>query len=90
MFTWNPFSSRETACLQELLNELAGFFTTVTEELRAVYSNVSHRFSEAMNSSLYCICSLYSERTEDIQTDAQELVELYLTRAIRVLLSIYF
>ena len=84
LFDWNPLSVREAAALQRLLGELAGFFTTVTEELRAVYRSVATRISDCMNASVWCVCSLTSEKTGDVQVDAQEVVELYLTRGIRV------
>ncbi|KAK8821908.1 hypothetical protein WA538_000006, partial [Blastocystis sp. DL] len=85
LFDWNPLSVREAAALQRLLGELAGFFTTVTEELRAVYRSVATRISDCMNASVWCVCSLTSEKTGDVQVDAQEVVELYLTRGVRLL-----
>lgn len=56
----------------------------MTEELRAVYRSVATRISDCMNASVWCVCSLTSEKTGDIQVDAQEVVELYLTRGVRV------
>lgn len=49
-----------------------------------MYRSVATRISDAMNASVWCVCSLTSEKTGDVQVDAQEIVELYLTKGIRV------
>ena len=68
---------------------MAGFFTTVTDELRTVYRNVSERLSTCIQTTAYFVCSLYSENNEDVLTDGQELVELCITRCMRVRRLLY-
>lgn len=82
--TWNPLSIRESTYLQSTLQSVASFFSTVTDELRTLYASVTQRIHGAIQSGLYCEVNLVSSHTNDIQTDAQELIELYISRGIRV------
>lgn len=83
-FAWNPLSIREASALQGALRSLAGLFTTVTDALRSIYGCVTRRIHGAIENGLYCEPRLVSRHTNDVQIDAQEVVELYLARSVRV------
>lgn len=83
-FSWNPLSIREASALQSALRSLAALFTTVTDALRSIYGCVTRRIHGAIENGLYCEPRLVSRHTNDVQIDAQEVVELYLARSVRV------
>ena len=85
LYEWNPLSIHESTLLQKALIEIASYFNTVINELRDLYASVTQRIQQAIQSAVYFIPSLLSEQTNDIQTDAQEMTEYYLTRGIRVI-----
>lgn len=70
--------------LQAALVEVASYFNTVISELRTLYGSVTQRIQQAIQSTVYFIPSLLSEQSNDIQTDAQEITEIYIARGIRV------
>lgn len=70
--------------LQTALFEVASYFNTVISELRTLYGSVTQRIQQAIQSTVYFIPSLLSEQSNDIQTDAQEITEMYVARGIRV------
>ena len=84
LYEWNPLSIREASLLQTALKEVASYFNTDVAELRALYAAVTDRIQHAIQSAVYFVPSLVSERTNDIQTDAQEIIEMYISRGIRV------
>lgn len=83
-FSWNPLSLREASALQSTLQWLAAFFSTVIDALRSIYAAISQRIRIEIDGGLYCEPRLVSRHTNDVQVDAQELVELYLARSVRV------
>lgn len=56
----------------------------MTSELRLLYASVTQRIQHAIQSTVYFVPSLLSGKSNDIQTDAQEITELYIMRGIRV------
>lgn len=84
MYEWNPLSIREATLLQQALTEVASYFNSVIGELRSLYASVTQRIQQAIQSAVYFVPALFSERSRDIVTDAQEITELYIARGIRV------
>lgn len=84
LYEWNPLSIREASLLKKALSEVASYFNTVTSELRLLYASVTQRIQHAIQSTVYFVPSLLSGKSNDIQTDAQEITELYIMRGIRV------
>ena len=81
---WNPLSLREAGALRAALGEAAALFATVTAALRAIYGSVTRRVRSAIEAGLYCEPRLVSAQSGDVLVDAQEVVEFYLARSVRV------